>query len=118
MNEELINHLLINETDVDGALKRLAGDDQLYVRLLRAFVEDKTMSVMEAAIEAKEWDDVFTAAHALKGLAGNMGFVPLFHSIGELVLHIRSGRIAEVDEKQKVVKLYYDDLIAAINQYC
>lgn len=114
MDEKLLHDLLNNETDVDGALKRICGNEQLYISLLKDFTEDTTMFDLDAAIKTKSWDDAFTAAHALKGLAGNMGFIPLFHTTGELVLIIRAGRIGEIEPGLDEVKRCYDDITTAI----
>lgn len=116
MDDKLLNSLLMNETDVDGALSRLFGDGALYASLVGAFVQDDTMTQLETAIRNREWDDAFTAAHALKGLAGNLGFIPLFHETGELVLLIRGGRISEIGAALKKVEHCYDNLIAVISQ--
>ena len=114
MNEKLFNRLLQNETDIDGALKRLYGNESLYIKLLNAFLQDTTMSNLDIAIGEKDWDTAFTSAHALKGLAGNLGLVPLFYSIGELVVLIRTGRISEIDSTMDRVRQNYNDIISTI----
>lgn len=114
MDKKLLKDLLKNETDVDGTLKRLSGDEKLYASLLGSFVHDNTMFDLDSAIKTKSWDDAFTAAHALKGLAGNMGFIPLFHSTGELVMIIRAGRIQEIDSSLNSVKHCYEQIVKAI----
>ena len=114
MNSQLLYSLVSCETDVDGALRRFCGDEALYISCLGAFLEDRTLYALDDAIELHAWDDAFTAAHALKGLAGNMGFIPLFHSVGELVVLIRSGRISELAESYRQVRRCYDEIVAAI----
>lgn len=114
MNNELLNGLILYETDVDGAMRRLSGDDVLYISLLDAFVEDDTMKELEAAVSGEQWDKAFTAAHALKGLAGNMGFIPLFHETGELVMLIRTGKTREIDTALKEVRRCYNDIVSVI----
>lgn len=116
MNAELLNALSSCETDISGALKRLSDDENLYILLLEAFVKDSTMDALENAVAQEDWDSAFTAAHALKGLAGNLGFVPLFHTTGELVLLIRSGRIPEIADSLKHVKRCYVDVSSVIFQ--
>ena len=98
MEDTLRQSLQNVETDVDGALERFSGDEALYESLLQAFLTDPTMEMLQDAISRQAWDDAFTAAHALKGLAGNMGFVPLFHAMGELVIYIRTAKIKDVKD--------------------
>ena len=114
MNQELLNSLTLNETDISGVMQRFSGDEKLYMALLNSFKDDPTMDELENAIARKEWNEAFTAAHALKGLAGNMGFVPLFHETGELVMFIRAGKISEIDISLKRVRNRYDDILNII----
>lgn len=114
MNVEQIYALSLRETDLEGAIKRFCGDEQLYVKCLAAFLEDPTMAELIAAVDAQQWDEAFTAAHALKGVAGNMGFIPLLHSISRLVVVIRGGRIHEVPETMSLVSSSYRDITDAI----
>lgn len=118
MNEQLRDALLANETDVDGALNRLGNDEDLYISLLLAFLHDETLWNLQQAIASKNWDDAFTAAHALKGLAGNLGFTPLFHSIGELVITIRNGKMDEISSSFSKAKDCYEDIVKIINADC
>ena len=114
MNTDLLYALMLCETDIDGAMRRFSGDEKLYRACLRDFLDDPTMDELSRAIEQEAWDEAFTAAHALKGLAGNMGFVPLFHAIAELVVLIRAGRIRELDASNRKVWLCYRDVTDAI----
>ena len=117
MSDELFNELAGIETDLDGALYRVAGDKNVYLALLKAFASDTTMGDLDEAIVRQSWDDAFTAAHALKGLAGNMGFAPLFHSLGELLKMIRSCRISEIDSSYKGVKRCYDEIMMILSNH-
>lgn len=116
MEDTLRQSLQNVETDVDGALERFSGDEALYESLLQAFLTDPTMEMLQDAISRQAWDDAFTAAHALKGLAGNMGFVPLFHAMGELVIYIRTAKIKDVKDSLNQSLRCYKDLVCAIRQ--
>ena len=106
--------LALRDTDVPGALRRFGGDEDLYASCLTMFLCDSTMDELNRAIKSRSWDDAFTAAHALKGLAGNLGFIPLMHSIGQLVIMIRGGRTKELDECMTHVNSNYRDITDAI----
>lgn len=117
MNDELKRALEACETDLDGALKRLSGNEALYEDCLNEFLNDQTMYELSRTITEQAWDDAFTAAHALKGLAGNMGFVPLFHATAQLVVLIRAGRINEIAASQKQVRSFYKEIVDVIRLY-
>ena len=114
MNSQLEHALLLRETDIQGAVYRFNGDERLYVSCLKMFLEDPTMALLNESIESETWDDAFTAAHALKGLAGNMGFVPLMHSTGQLLVIIRGGQIKKIGEYIAQVNSNYRDIADAI----
>lgn len=116
MDSRLLYDLVMCETDIDGALRRFSGDESLYTSCLYAFLEDTAMKELEEAIALRAWDDAFTAAHALKGLAGNMGFVPLFHAAGELVILIRAGRLQQLGDSFAQVKRCYAQISTAVRQ--
>ena len=118
MNADLLHSLMKCETDLDGTMKRFSGNEALYVKCLIDFLDDRTLDDLETAISTESWDDAFTAVHALKGLAGNMGFVPLFHATAELVVRIRAGRIADVPEALDEVRRTYNAITKAIQDNC
>lgn len=115
MTEMLLQDLRLNEVDVEGALERLSNDMDMYKMILTAFPEDSTMSELKEALKEKNWDEAFTAAHALKGLAGNLGFTGLFYALGELVIIIRAGKVNDMEESFNSVQEFYDDIIQVIN---
>lgn len=115
MDKDLLQALKTCGTDLGGVSRRFAGNETLYVACLDAFLKDQTLEELKEAITNEAWGEAFTAAHALKGLAGNMGFVPLFHSTGELVMLIRVGRISEIGEEFHKVDRYYKEIVNAIS---
>lgn len=114
MNIKQRHALELRETDIEGAIRRFNDDEQLYISCLLMFLEDPTVTQLNKAIEERAWDDAFTAAHAMKGLAGNMGFVPLMHTISRLVVMIRGGRTNELAECMATVNSNYRDITDAI----
>lgn len=116
MNSQQLHILALRETDVFGALDRCNGSEELYMKYLEAFVGDKTIDELNAAVKNKQWDDAFTAAHALKGLAGNMDFIPLMHALSRLVILIRGGRLKELDAALFEVNSCFRDIKDGIKQ--
>ena len=118
MEPNLRQDLILCETDIEGALHRLSGNESVYLSCLAMFLDDPTTKDLGDAIYAKNWDDAFTAAHALKGVAGNMGFIPLFHATAEIVVFIRDGKINDVEASyrellqchQKITTMIRDNL--------
>lgn len=117
MDAQLLHALTLRETDVQGALRRLGDDESLYIECLAMFLHDPTMDELNEAIDNKAWDEAFTAAHALKGVAGNMGFVPLMHATGQLVIVIRGGRIKDIGESMAQVNSHYRDIMDVVRAF-
>ncbi len=116
MNERQLHILSLRQTDVRGAVERCCGSEELYFSCLKEFLNDTTVSELNESISDRAWDDAFTAAHSLKGLAGNLGFVPLMHTTSQLLIVIRGGRIKEIDEFLNEVNSAYRDIVDAIKQ--
>lgn len=117
MNNKQRHILSLRDTDIQGAVNRLCGDEALYEKCLRDFLKDTTMDELNTSIEKKSWDEAFTAAHALKGLAGNMGFIPLMHSTSRLVIVIRGGRLSDLSSMLEDVNSCYRDITDAIHAF-
>ena len=117
MNVRQYRALSLRETDVDGTMRRLRGDEALYTMCLDAFLTDPTIEQLNISVENDSWDEAFTAAHALKGVAGNMGFVPLMHNTGQLIVLLRGGRIKELSQSLAQVNSAYRDIVDGIRQY-
>ena len=115
MNERKLLALAHCETDVQGSLQRFCGNEELYLSYLYDFLTEPTMGQLGRAVQDQTWNDAFIAAHALKGLAGNLGFVPLYHAAGELVVLLRAGRVDEVMDVYQQAKHSYNALIEAIS---
>lgn len=114
MNSVLLCGLTHCETDIAGSLKRFAGNEEVYTSYLEAFPKEPTMSALDEAVASEKWDKAFIAAHALKGLAANLGFVPLYHAIGELVVVLRDGRTDEIARVYQQTRQCYENVVAAI----
>ncbi len=112
-----IHALRLRETDIESVMRRLNNNQSVYETCLLAFLEDTTVAELNAALTHKLWDDAFTAAHALKGVAGNMGFIPLMHHTAQLIILIRSGKTQDIPQSLERVNSSYRDIVDAIHRY-
>ncbi len=117
LTKEFKEALLMKETNLDEALDRFSYDEDLYANILFTFPADTTIFDLKSAVANKQWDEAFTASHALKGLAGNLGLTPLFHSAGELVIAIRAGRIKDIGPAYASLQMDYDDIVEVIKKF-
>ena len=87
---ELINKLSQHGMDAKDAMSRFMGDEELFELCFKQFSQDKGFAELGEALKAKDYENAFRAAHALKGVAGNLGLKNLFSDISELVETLRA----------------------------
>ena len=93
--------------NVKEGIERFNGNIDLYEKYLYSFLEDEYYDSMCEAIDEKDVKAAFTAAHALKGLAGNLSLVELHKDMLPLVESLRSGSIEDaISQLQLVIKDY------------
>ena len=90
--QQIIDAARVAGLDVDTALRRLLGDQNLYASMLRRFVErHRTFERdVRAAINDADWSTAERLAHTLKGLAASMGATPLAEDATTLESLIRA----------------------------
>ena len=79
--------------DIAGALRRVNGNAELLVRVLRGFAEKHgdTAEHIEAALRGGDTSKAHALAHALKGVAGNVGAGALHDSVIRLEAAVKAG---------------------------
>ena len=71
------------------------GKETRVKKFLQMFLRDPSVSELQAAVAAADWETAFRAVHTLKGVAGNMSFTGLQKSASELTEAIRCGKPLE-----------------------
>ncbi|MCM1104997.1 MAG: Hpt domain-containing protein [Clostridium sp.] len=81
--------------NLNEALERFMGNEELLVRFLKKFVNDSSYQSLVKAMGEKNAKDAFEAAHALKGVCGNLSIAKLFEHVCRLVELLRGGNMGE-----------------------
>ena len=83
----------IEGLDTREGLKRVMGDRQLYLELLRGLVEREKDTTEKIRRAVADGDNAAAQllAHTLKGMAGSIGAAAVMHDAGELEQKLRSG---------------------------
>jgi two-component system sensor histidine kinase/response regulator len=84
---------LIPGIDCAGGLRRVAGNAELYVELLRHFLTDQADAVvrLRAALQAGDRQSAERIAHTLKGVAANIGATEVRDQAGVIERALRTG---------------------------
>lgn len=76
--------------NVDEGLGRCMGMEAVYLRLVGTIASEQNFGRLQEAIAAGDLDSAFEAAHALKGVLGNLSLTPLFDPMSELCEALRA----------------------------
>ena len=76
--------------DVEEGLGRCFGQEEFYLTLVGMVLEEKNFDVLQQAIKDRDLDKAFEAAHALKGVLGNLSLTPVLKPVEEITELLRS----------------------------
>lgn len=79
--------------DVDGAMERFLGEEELYRNCLFMLTEDACFENLKKALAEGDIEAAFHNAHTLKGVIANMGVSPMFDIIVQIVEPLREGEL-------------------------
>ena len=96
--------------DKENGLARMMGNQKLYARMLGLFLESKELDMLETALANGDTAKAAEAAHAVKGVAGNLGLPALFETSAELMNSLRQGVMDET-----MAETYRQDLAQTLS---
>lgn len=98
MSELLKQKLKENGADVEGTLHRFMNNDKLFLKFILKYKDDKNCALLTDALEQKNYEEAFKAAHTLKGVSANLGLNPIFDRASAITELLRGKEASEVDE--------------------
>lgn len=81
----------------DEGLARCINNEAFYFRMVGLAVKDAGFAKLEEAMKAGDQDAAFAAAHALKGVLGNLALEPMYRPASELTELLRNKTPAGCD---------------------
>lgn len=75
--------------DTESGLARCVNNEEFYLKMVGLSLQDDKFEKLRSAIEAGDLDSAFEAAHALKGVLGNVGLTQLFEPVSEMTEELR-----------------------------
>ena len=102
--------------DVEGVMDRFMEDEELLISCLDQFVEEDELQKLKECLDKKDYDEAFEVAHALKGVTGNLGLIPLYTATCELVESLRAHVYTHVEEQFENVKRKREEFVNAYEQ--
>ena len=77
--------------NVEEGLERCMNNEAFYLRMVDMALGNDGFDKLDAAVEKGEIPQIFEAAHALKGMLGNLALTPLFQPASEITELARAG---------------------------
>lgn len=100
--------------NVEEGLGRCLNNEEFYLKLVRMAVQDTGFEKLKEAVENKDMTASFEAAHALKGMLGNLALTPVFAPASEMTELLRNGEDADYPSYLKTILEQRDRLAAII----
>lgn len=105
MDENFKKQLEENGADVNMTLKRFMGNETIYLKFIKKFLDDKNFEAIENGLAQNDYEAAFAGAHSLKGVAGNLGLNPVYEAASEMSELLRNAKNDGIDaEKVQEVK--------------
>jgi Hpt domain. len=112
--KELLDKLNV---DAEVLLRRFSGNEGLTKRFLLKFPEDKTYEGLKEGVLAADNATILAKAHALKGIALNLGLDSLGNQSSDLVEYLRAGETADVSAMFDGIASEYARVYEIITDY-
>lgn len=111
MDEGFRRQMEENGADVDTTLNRFMGKEELYLKFLKKFQDDKNLKDLQDCYKNDDYEGVFASAHSLKGVSGNLGLNPVYDVSAQICDLLRGRQASEVDaSKLKELKEQLEEI--------
>lgn len=117
MNGDFKKELAEAGVNVEEAINRFVGSEDIYQDFLYRFLDDKNLSQLEEYLKEGDINTAFKKAHTLKGLTGNFGFTSMNEAVILVVEILRAGTAEGIEEPLKKVKEINGILCGIIEKY-
>jgi len=94
----MADNIYINEED---GIKRVMNNGKLYARLLTKFRDGTNLGELEELVNSQDWEKAQTAAHTIKGVAGNLSLTELYNQSLDIETQLK-GKTIDPSSMEKI----------------
>lgn len=98
----------------DEGLARCINNEAFYFHMIGLAVQDPCFAKLEAALKAGDLDAAFAAAHAMKGVMGNLALEPIYTPASELTELLRHKTPGDYDKLLQTILTERNTLAAML----
>lgn len=102
--------------DYEGVKVRLMNE-RIVQKFLLKFLNDGSYRALMEAMDSKNYEEAFRAAHTMKGVCQNLGITRLGDSSSRMTEALRRGREEEYLPLLELVKEDYQQTVSAILEF-
>lgn len=103
--------------DVDGGLKRISGNENLYKKLLGSFAKTIGSYSIQPDFDASDCAEAIEKTHAIKGIAGNLSITPVYEAYTEIVNLLRAGEPEQARPILAKILPVQEEIVACIEKH-
>lgn len=103
-------------TDYKVVMERFCNDENMLRMFVLSFPDDPTFQNLTLAVQSADSGSVENHAHALKGVAANLGFEKLQDACADLVLCVRQNRLDEIQLRFQKAETAYKAIVEEIHR--
>lgn len=100
--------------NVDKALERFMGNENMLNKYLGRFLEEKSYAALAAAIASGDKEQAAMAAHTLKSVCGTLGFEKMQQMVVDQEAAMRAGNWEDAVARQPAIAAEYERICEVI----
>lgn len=106
----------LNEFGVNTkeGLTRCMNNEKFYFKMIGMGLKSDQFEKLGAALENNQLDEAFEAAHALKGVLGNLALTPIYNPLAEMTELLRASKAADYVAMYKPILELRNKLLAMV----
>ena len=97
--------------DTKEGLTRCMNNEKFYFKMINMGLSDKHFEMLGEALASNKLDEAFEAAHALKGVLGNLALAPIYNPLAKMTEMLRAHETADYVTMYQPIKKMRDDLL-------
>ena len=98
--------------DTKEGLTRCMNNEGFYFKMIDLGLSNEYFETLGKALEENKLDEAFEAAHALKGVIGNLALAPIYNPLAEMTELLRAKKEADYVTIYRPIKEMRDKLLA------
>ena len=97
--------------DTKEGLTRCMNNEGFYFKMIKMGLSDGHFESLQKSLEDNNLAEAFEAAHALKGVIGNLALSPIYNPLAEMTEMLRANKEADYLTIYKPIKEMRDNLL-------